>query len=80
MFQRGIGDDELRKALTTGKTIAEYPEDKPYPSKLILGWRGTSPLHIVIADNAEEEETIVITVHEPDEEQWESNFEKRRQQ
>ena len=30
-----------------------------------------APLHVVAADNPEEEDTIVITVYEPEPDQWE---------
>ncbi len=31
--------DEVLRALETGAIIEEYPEDKPYPSCLVLGGR-----------------------------------------
>jgi len=49
--------------------IEEYPDDTPYPSRLILGWNGTKPLHVVIADNNEDKETIIITAYEPNQNQ-----------
>ena len=47
MFQRGISEDIVRRALETTQTIQEYPDDQPYPSRLVLGWHGTQPLHMV---------------------------------
>ena len=78
MFETQIGVEDVRRVLTTGETIEDYPEDTPYPSRLMLGWCGTRPLHVVAADNAEADETIVITVYEPDAAQWESNFKRRK--
>ena len=78
MFQRQIGVEDVRRVLTTGETIEDYPEDTPYPSRLMLGWCGTRPLHVVAADNTDADETIVITVYEPDAAQWESNFKRRK--
>jgi hypothetical protein len=40
MFQRGISMEGVKLALTTGEIIEEYPDDKPYPSRLVLGWCG----------------------------------------
>jgi hypothetical protein len=51
MFQREINEHDVRAILTTGETIEEYPDDIPYPSRLILGWIGKRPIHIVAADN-----------------------------
>ena len=51
MFERAITKENVRQALATGKTIEAYPEDQPYPSRLVLGWAGTRPIHVVVADN-----------------------------
>ena len=78
MFRRGIGIEEVRQALTVGETIESYLEDVPYPSRLVLGWSGNRPVHIVAADNKEAAETIVITVYEPDPALWDAEFKRRR--
>ncbi|MFN3477111.1 MAG: DUF4258 domain-containing protein [Candidatus Methylomirabilales bacterium] len=62
----------------TGEVIEEYPNDTPYPSRLVLGWRGARPLHVVVADNPDSQETVVITVYEPDPEQREPDFRRRK--
>jgi hypothetical protein len=78
MFERGIAEADVHKVLAEGEEIAEYPDDKPYPSRLLLGWSGRRPLHVVAAYNAEEDETIVVTVYEPDPALWEDGFRRRR--
>lgn len=78
MFQRGINEENVRHVLATGETIEEYLDDTPYPSQLVLGWHGPRPLHIVVADNPDAQETIVITVYEPDPRQWETDFKRRK--
>lgn len=78
MFERAIAKEDIRQALKTGKTIETYPKDQPYPSRLVLGWVGTRPIHVVVADNPVQQEAIVITVYEPDPAKWETGFEKRR--
>jgi len=79
MFQRRISVDDVRHVLSTGEVIEDYPNDTPYPSHLVLGWRGSRPIHVVAAENMEGQETIVITVYEPDLTQWEPGFRRRRQ-
>lgn len=64
--------------MSSNDFMEEYPEDTPYPSRLILGERGERPLHVVVAENMLNEETIVITVYEPDPEQWEPGFRRRK--
>jgi hypothetical protein len=78
MFQRRISEEDVKHVLATGEVIENYPNDIPYPSKSLLGWRGSRPLHVVAADNLESDETIVITVYEPDPQEWEAGFARRK--
>ena len=81
MFQRGISLRDVRAALETGETIETYPDDAPYPSRLVLGWvGGTRALHVVVADNAPANEVIIVTVYEPDLVTWQPGFRRRRSQ
>ncbi len=78
MFEREIAEADVQKALSEGEQIAAYPDDVPYPSRLLLGWCGSRPLHVVVAYNAQDDEQIVITVYEPDPVQWEDGFRRRK--
>ena len=78
MFQRRISETDVRHVLETGEIIEAYPQDSLYPSRLILGWHRRRPIHIVVADDLERDETIVITVYQPDQEKWEPGFKTRR--
>ena len=51
MFQRRISEVEVKQAITSGETIETYPTDKPLPSRLVLGWSGPRPIHVVAADD-----------------------------
>ena len=79
MYERKIGEDEVETVLAAGEVIEDYPNDFPYPSKLLLGWTNTRALHVVAAYNAKENETIVVTTYEPDAEKWDENFRRRKQ-
>ena len=79
MFQRGIPADDVKRVIASGEVVESYPDDKPYPSRLVLGWIGTRPLHVVAAYNASEDEEIVITVYEPDSDLWDLDFRRRKQ-
>ena len=59
--------------------MEDYSDDTPYPSRLVLGWHGARPLHVVIADNVTAQEKIVVTVYEPDPGEWEPDFKRRKQ-
>ncbi len=78
MFQRRISSDDVRHVVETGGTIASYPDDTPYPNRLLLGWSGARPPHVLVADKAEARELIVITVYEPDPALWDEAFRRRR--
>lgn len=69
---------DVRQALETGESIVAYPHDRPHPSRLVLGWAGPRPLHIVAADDPDNDITVVITVYEPDPALWEPDFRTRR--
>ncbi|MBI3268798.1 MAG: DUF4258 domain-containing protein [Planctomycetes bacterium] len=77
MALRKISVEEFRQVLTLGETIATYPEDKPFSSRLMLGWIGNRPLHVVAASDAVAGEEIVITAYEPDPKEWEPDCRRR---
>ena len=79
MLHRRISIAEVRHVLDTGEIIESYPDDTPYPSRLVLGWIGSRPLHVVAADNLEGAETVIITVYEPDPASWSRDFRRREQ-
>ena len=78
MFQRRISEEEVKQVVATGETIETYPTDKPLPGRLILGWSGSRPIHVVAADDALAQETIIVTVYQPDIQEWESEFKRRK--
>lgn len=77
MFERGVNESQIRDVLENGEIIREYPEDQPYPSRLLLGWTQHRPLHVVAAESSPGE-WIVITVYEPDPVVWDTDFKNRR--
>jgi hypothetical protein len=78
MFQRKISVADVRNVVERGEIIESYPDDSPNPSRLILGWIGSRPLHVVVADSTATGEIVVITAYEPDPASWIENFRRRR--
>lgn len=78
MVERGISPSEVEQTIANGETIASYPDDKPYPSLLMLAIIDGRPLHTVVAWNADENEWIVITVYEPNPADWEPDFKTKK--
>jgi len=78
MFARGISELDVLNALRHGQLVEEYPDDKPYPSMLLLGWRDNQPIHIVAARDNENNTCIVITAYRPDSAHWGKDFKTRK--
>jgi len=78
MFERSISAKKVRQALETGETIEDYSSEMPEPSRLVLGFQGKRPFHMVIAENPNINETTVITVYIPDPNKWNKDFKSRR--
>ncbi len=77
MFQRGFNSWEVYEVASRGEVIEEYPDDAPYPSKLLLGWVGSRPVHLVLASDMLEDVHIVVTLYEPDVTRWGLGFTRR---
>ena len=78
MSERAIMPEDVIRILWTDETIERYPDDTPYPSRLVLGWARGRALHVVVADNAEQDTLIVVTVYEPDQSRWSADFRRRK--
>lgn len=78
MFQRKITKNDVRKVVNHGEVIFEYPDDKPFPSMLILGFIEKKPVHVVLAYDSIKEMGYVITAYEPDSKLWKEDFKRRR--
>jgi len=78
ILERGIRIDEVHAATEATAIVEKYPDDKPYPSRLVLGSVGGRPLHLVLAGPTGSGDTILVTLYEPDPERWEPGFVRRR--
>lgn len=77
MFERSIRDEDIRSVLSSGEIISDYPNDTPYPSRLILGWIDGNPIHVLTAQS-ENGQTIIITAYRPDSKLWECDFKRKK--
>ena len=78
MHERGISEIEVEHALASGTIIESYPNDTPFPNALLLGFAGSKSVHVVFADNHDENVRIIITVYEPDSTIWCDDLKTRR--
>ena len=78
MFQRGIDPDAVAQLLSSGEVIADYPDDQPFPSTLILGFHEAQPVHAVGARDPGSGECHLVTIYRPDPVMWDEAYKKRR--
>ena len=78
MFERRVGIKKVLGAVKTGDVIEDYSSETPEPSRLILGFQGKRPFHVVISENQDANETTVITVYVPDPNKWKKDASTRR--
>ncbi|MEO7840552.1 MAG: DUF4258 domain-containing protein [Anaerolineales bacterium] len=78
MFERTISAKNVSQALQSGETIEDYSTEMSEPSRLILGFHGKRPFHVVTSENPETNETTIITVYIPEPDKWSRNFKSRR--
>lgn len=71
-----ISVDDVRTVVSAGTVIREYPEDRPLPSRLMLGWCEGRPVHVVCAGEAPST-IVVITTYRPDPAVWDATFTRR---
>lgn len=63
--------DQIYFSVMSGEIIEDYPNDKPYPSCLVLGQTfGGDPVHSVWAYNPQNHWAVLITVYRPDPKRW----------
>jgi len=78
MFERNIPALKVRQALKSGETIEDYSAEMAEPSRLILGFQGKHPIHIVASENSNANEITIITVYVPNANRWDKNFKSRK--
>ena len=78
MFEREISASKIRKALEAEDVIEDYSADMPAPSRLIMGFQGKRPFHVVTSEDPEANEITVVTVYIPGPNKWKKDFRSRK--
>ena len=78
MLERRISVKQVRQAVEAGEIIEDYSSDMPDPSRLILNFQGKRPFHMVTSENLEENIITIITVYNPDPNNWKKDFKSRK--
>ena len=77
MFQRGITPESVRAVLDNPQVVAEYADDKPYPSRLLYAMVDQQALHVLVA-TTDVGVKVIITVYRPDPLLWSPDFLRKR--
>lgn len=78
MMERDIFRDDVKQALLEGEVIEEYPDDRPHPSGLFLGFIAGEPLHVVVSIDSASHWCYIITAYKPDSKYFEVDFKTRK--
>lgn len=80
MFEKRISKADVLEVISSGEVITDYPDDRPFPSALILGFVEDRPIHMVLAIDQESQTCHIIIVYRPDPSLWTDDFKLRRTQ
>ena len=78
MFQRGIDPNAAMRVVENGEVLADYPDDQPFPSALMLGFHVGQPIHAVVARDPVAGDCYLVTIYRPDPAVWDEAFKNRR--
>jgi hypothetical protein len=78
MSKRAIKEQEVEHAIENGETIENYPNDKPFPSRLVFAFVNYRPIHLVVGFDEITQTCFVITAYEPNTEKFEPDFKTRK--
>ena len=78
MFERQIDTDAVHHVVEHGQTIAEYPDDRPCPSRLLLAFVNGRPIHVVLGYDEDQDIGYIVTAYVPDPDIWQPDFKRRR--
>ena len=77
MFERAIKTEYVKDVIGSGEIIADYPDDLPYPSFLMLGMAGGRPIHVVVAIDEDKGRCYIVTAYIPESKLWGPDFRTR---
>jgi len=62
------------------EVIESYPDDKYFPSYLVLAWHGNDVFHVLFAIDTDNNNVRVVTVYRPNSEIWQNDMKTRRKE
>jgi len=78
-YNDGLSVGEILGSIEAGEIIEDYPDDRPYPSCLILSRNPKGEVvHSVWAYNQSTRSSVLVTVYSPDPRLWIDGKVRRR--
>ena len=76
--QRSVGREMIIQAAESYEMVEEYPNDKYFPSYLLMGRRDKDAFHVLFGADVDGQNVRIITAYYPSPEEWEENLKTRR--
>ncbi|MGE3540640.1 MAG: DUF4258 domain-containing protein [Candidatus Tectimicrobiota bacterium] len=76
--RRSIARQAILDAIDTYEVIEAYPEDKYFPSYLVLARYQEEWFHILCATDVQRSNVRIVTAYRPSPDEWESDGKTRR--
>jgi hypothetical protein len=76
--QRFIARETIIQAADTYEIVEAYPEDKYFPSYLLLGRAGDDAFHVLFGADVEDQNVRIVTAYYPSPDEWEADLKTRR--
>jgi hypothetical protein len=78
MTGRSISLEKIMEAASTYEIIECYPEDKYFPSYLVYACCGQRVLHVLFGADVPNRNVRLITVYDPEENEWDGDLKRRK--
>jgi len=76
--QRFIARETIIRAADTYEIVEAYPDDKYFPSYLLLAREGVDGFHVLFGADVEGRNVRIITAYYPSPDEWEADLKTRR--
>ncbi len=76
--RRFIARETIISAADSYEIVEAYPEDKYFPSYLLLGRQGEEAFHVLFGTDVDGQNVRIVTAYYPSPEEWEMDLKTRR--
>lgn len=76
--QRFIARETIINAADTYELVEGYPDDKYFPSYLLLGREADNAFHVLFGVDVEDQNVRIVTAYYPSADEWELDLKTRR--